>query len=128
MVGKLGNLLYETNIPNDDCNCYKFKEKVKKEYAEIGEILEDILKYVDEIKKRRHRKIHTGEVEIEELIGISFWEDFSDFLPKEFDFNNPILKSMNEGSFNNMINGLHSFLDLLIVKINNFLDKSINKL
>ena len=128
LVGKLGNLLYETNILDDDCNCYKFKEKVKKENVEIGGILEDILKYVDEIKKRRHTKIHTGEVEIEELIGISFWEDFSNFLPKEFDFNNSILKAMNEDRINDMINGLHSFLDLLIVKINNFLDMSINKL
>ena len=28
LVGKIGNLLYETKIPDEDCNCYKFKEKI----------------------------------------------------------------------------------------------------
>jgi uncharacterized FlaG/YvyC family protein len=128
LVGKLGNLLYETNIPDDDCNCYKFKEKIKKENSEIGELLEDILKFIDEIKKRRHSKIHTGEVEIKELTRVSFWEDFSEFLPAGFDFDNPILKSMNETNFNNMVKELQEFLNSLVIKINIFLDKSVSKI
>ena len=128
LVGKLGNLLYETGIPDDDCNGYKFKEKIKKENAEISELIEDILKFVEEIKKRRHKKIHTGEVEITELKGVSFWEDFSEFLSPEFDFNNPVLKSMNETKFNEMVDNLQTFLNSIVEKINSFLEKSINKI
>lgn len=128
LVGKLGNLLYQTGIQDEDCNCYKFKEKIKVQNIEIGKMLEDILLHVDLIKKRRHKKIHTGEIEIDELKGISFWKDFSEFLPENFDFENPVLKEMNETRFQNMINELHAFLDSLVEKINIFLESSIDKI
>lgn len=128
LIGKLGNLLYETKIPDDDCNCYKFKEKIKKDNIEIGKLIEDILDYIDEIKKRRNKKIHTGIIEITELNGISFWEDFSEFLSPEFNYKNPIINLINEENFNKMIQKLYSFLDLLIEKIICFLNKSLNRI
>ena len=128
LVGQLGNLLYETKIKDKDCNCYIFKEKIKTEHREIADILEDILKYVNDRKKRRNKKLHTGILEIDELKSISFWEDFSDVLPESFDFNNPVLKSMNEEHFKNMIDELRSYLNTLVLKINKFFDNSLNKI
>ena len=128
LVGKLGNLLYQTGIKDEDCNCYKFKERIKEENAEISDSIEDILKFVEKIKKRRHNKIHNGKIEIVELSGVSFWQDYSEFLPPEFDFNNPILKSINENNFNEMIENLHTFLNTIVEKVNVFLDKSLNKI
>lgn len=128
LVGKIGNLLYETKIPDEDCNCYKFKEKIKKDRPEIAELIEDILKYADDRKKRRHKKLHTGNLEIEELNGFSFWEDFRDVLPESFDFDNPILTLMNQVRFENMIDELRSYLNELILKINKFLDESLDKI
>lgn len=128
LVGKLGNLIYKTNIPDEDCNCYKFKEKIKKERPEIADLLEDILQYADEKKRKRHKKLHTGKLEIDELKGFSFWEDFGDVLPENFDYKNPILKLMNEEHFKNMVDELRKYIVELINKINKFLDKSLEQI
>ena len=89
LVGQLGNLLYETKIKDKDCNCYIFKEKIKTEHREIADILEDILKYVNDRKKRRNKKLHTGILEIDEL---------------------------------------RSYLNTLVLKINQFFENSLNKI
>lgn len=125
-LGKLGDAIYKTEIK--DCNCYKFKEKIKTEYPEIALTLENILNYSLENKTRRHNKIHSGELEIGEIKNIPFWEDYADVLPKTFDLKNSILLSMTNEKIEKMIDELKSYIEELIEKIIVFLDKSNDKI
>lgn len=125
-LGKLGNAIYRTEII--DCNCYKLKEKIKKEYPEVALSLENILTYSLENKTRRHNKIHSGQIEISEIKNIPFWEDYADVLPETFDIKNSLLLSLTNEKIENMIVDLKSYIKGLIGKINVFFDKSINQL
>lgn len=125
-LAKLGDALYNTAIK--DCNCYNLKEKIKNEYPEIAISLEKILEYSKDNKARRHEKIHTGEIEINEIKNIIFWEDYADVLPAEFDLKNSILISMRDEKIEQMIEELQSYINDLIEKINVFLDQSIDKI
>lgn len=125
-LDKLGNAIYRTEII--DCNCYKLKEKIKKEYPEVALSLENILTYSLENKTRRHNKIHSGQIEISEIKNIPFWEAYADVLPETFDIKNSFLLSMTNEKIENMIVDLKSYIEELIAKINVFFDKSINQL
>ena len=126
LIGKLGNLLYDKGIDDKRCNGYNFKEELKKTHPERALLVEDILSHAKINKGKRHEKLHTGELEIEDLKGIPIWEDYSNVL--SIDFDNPILKEMTDKGIEEMINSLKDFLVLFVEKINLFLDESLDKL
>jgi len=127
LTGKLGNILFETGIRDDKCNGYNFKEKLKKDHPKLAILVENILKDAEENKKKRNKKLHTGQLEIDELNEIAIWDDYSTVFSQNLN-DDPFFKAMTDENIEKMIKNLKTSVINLIGKINIFLDKSIDKI
>ncbi len=125
IVGKLGNLLYKTNIKDEKCNGFNFKEALEKKNKPISNLISKILKKTNEIKDVRNKKLHKGDAEISNLKGVIFWEDLERITNSKFD---KILHKMTEDNLVNQIKAIekecYEILDLII----EFFDNSIDEL
>ncbi len=124
VLGKLGNLIFETGIDIDDCNGYVFKEKIKKTDTNASSIIEKLLIKTKDIKEKRHKKIHTGESEINYLEGIAFFDDIFKIFQQNTD---PHLIELTDSNLNQEINKLEQEIFEIIDIVNEFLDYSVTK-
>jgi hypothetical protein len=125
LIGKLGNVLYETGINEENCNGYKFREQLKKTYTERAEIITKLLVRTKEIKDRRHKKIHTGESDIPYLSGVVFFNDMMKLIDEEA---SPILNNHTDTNLIAEVDKIEEEILEIISLINEFLDVSIDKL
>jgi hypothetical protein len=125
LIGKLGNVLYQTGIEDDKCNGYKFREKLKKTDTERAEMITKLLVKTKEIKDRRHKKIHTGESDIPYLSGVVFFNDMLKLINEEA---SPILNNHANTKLQAEVDKIEKEILEIILMINEFLDISIDKL
>lgn len=85
LVGKIGNLICKTNIENEKCNGYSFKEKMITINPNLADSVSKILEHTKCLKIIRHKKIHTGESEIENLKDIVLWSDLAKYTKTGYD-------------------------------------------
>ena len=125
ILGKLGNILHDTDIDDKKCNGYNFKDKLKKTDVELSKIMEELLLKISFIKIFRHQKLHTGDTKIPYLESVIFPEDIEGLTGKKTD---PILIEYCENQFFEEIESIESEVITIIDIVNAFLDKSIKKL
>ncbi len=125
VVGKLGNILYETGIDDDKCNGYNFKEKLKQDFSSRAQIIETLLKRIKEIKARRHKKIHSGRSEIPYLAGTVLYNDMMKALNNDY---SPILLNKTRKNLNSEIDRIESEIHEIVDITNQFLDISVDRL
>lgn len=125
IVGKLGNILYKTNIDDEKCNGYNFKEALKKNGNPKHSYISAILEQSIDIKKVRHKKLHRGIAEINNLRGVVFWDDLEKATSKKFD---RILHEMSAGDLSIQINEIEKETVKIIDLIIEFFDNSLDEL
>lgn len=127
ILGKLGNILYKTNIDDEKCNGYNFKEALKKLGNPKHSYISAILEQSADIKKLRHKKLHQGVAELDNLKGIIFWDDLERATSEKFD---KILHQMSAEDLSIQINKVENetieIVDLVIAFFDNSLDELNN--
>ena len=124
IVGKLGNSIYETGLPEEKCNGYKFKEEIKKTDPKCSAILEKLLINTKEIKDKRHRKLHSGDTGIGYFEGIVFWDELSKIINTDA---NPILDELTDNNIEEEIERLQKELNHIIDLVVEFTDYATGK-
>lgn len=127
LIGKIGNMICKTNIDDEKCNGYNFKEKVKNVHSNIANAVEEILVYTKDLKLVRHKKIHTGKAEIENLKDIVLWSDLAKYTKDEYDsllddFTEIKLKEeidRIENEIKELLKLTNQYFDLLEIEYNN---------
>jgi len=125
IVGKLGNILYNTNINDEKCNGYNFTDALKKLDHKNHSFVSAILERTKHIKKVRHKKLHKGEGEIAHLKGIIFWDDLQKVTNQNYD---KILHQMSAEDLKAQINSIETETIEIIDLINEFFDNSLDEL
>jgi len=125
IVGKLGNILYNTNINDEKCNGYNFADTLKKLGNKTHSLVSAILERSRDIKKARHKKLHKGEGEIVQLKGIIFWDDLEKVTNQNFD---KILHQMSAEDLKAQINSIETETIEIIDSIIAFFDNSLDEL
>lgn len=124
IVGKLGDAIYETELSEEKCNGYNFKERIKPTDPSCANIIEELLICTKEIKSKRHKKLHTGEAKIGYFDGIIFWEEISNIIKKEA---NPILDELTDSNIKIEINSLEKEIRNIIELVVKFLEYATDK-
>lgn len=89
VIGKLGNEIYDLGLKKDKISTYVFKDKAKSEgFEKISKVTGDLIEKIDEYRKARHSKLHTGESKFKIFRKIVIWEDLMKMIDSEVD---PIL-------------------------------------
>ncbi|MHA7607880.1 Cthe_2314 family HEPN domain-containing protein [Elizabethkingia meningoseptica] len=125
IAGKLGNILYNTNINDEKCNGYNFADTLKKLGNKNHSLMSAILERTKDIKKVRHKKLHRGEGEIAQLKGIIFWDDLEKVTNQNFD---KILHQMSAEDLKAQISSIETETIEIINLINEFFDNSLDEL
>ncbi len=124
IVGKLGNAIFETGLPEEKCNGYTFKEKIKQSDPNCSALIEKLLVETKEIKDRRHVKLHTGESKIGYFEGIVFWDELSKIIKSEA---SPLLDELTDTNIKNEINTLEKEIRNIISLVVDFTDYATDK-
>ena len=107
IIGKLGNEVYELGLKKDKISAYVFKDKAKSEgFEKISIITEDLIKKIDEYRKARHSKLHTGESEFKIFRKIFIWEDLMKMIDSEVD---PIIIKHTDEEIKKQLDELKDF-------------------
>ncbi len=125
ILGKLGNILYETNIIDKKCNGYNFKEKLIQIDKKSANIVEKLLEKISSIKTFRHQKLHTGKTDISYLENILFFDNIEKLTGEKTD---PILVEYTENQVSEEIKSIEIEVVEIIKIVNEFLNKSVEKL
>lgn len=125
VLGKLGNVLYQTKIDDEKCNAYNFKEALKRNKNKNHSIFTSILEKMNDTKTIRHKKLHKGNAEITNLQGVIFWEDTERITNMKFD---KILHKMSEQNISNQIIAIEEETIQILNLIIQFFDNSIDEL
>jgi len=84
ILGRFGAELYELGLDPKKTSAHVFKDRARKEgHEKISEITERIILHLEMLKEARHKKLHTGETDIEPLKGIMIWEDLNSIIGTE---------------------------------------------
>lgn len=76
LIGKLGTLLYDLDLPLEKVSAYTMKDKAQsKGYTDLVNITKKMINGMSDLKVERHKKLHTGEADIKIFNGIVIWED-----------------------------------------------------
>ncbi|HCT24189.1 MAG TPA: hypothetical protein DIW54_13040 [Chitinophagaceae bacterium] len=124
IIGKLGNSIFETGIPEEKCNGYTFKEKIKTTDLNCSALVERLLLETKEIKDKRHNKIHTGVTKIGYLEGIVFWDELTKIIESEAD---PILEVLTDTNIQEEIELLEKDIRYVIDLVIDFTDYATDK-
>lgn len=126
VIGKLGNEVYTLGLVKEKISAHIFRDKAKKEgYDKISKITEDLISKVDEYRKARHSKLHTGESDFQIFRKIVIWED----LMKKIDDNtDPILTEYTDKEIKEQLKELREFTIGVIQLIESFMDEASSKL
>lgn len=126
LVGKLGKLLYDSDIDINKVSAYTFKDKAKKDgHIQIATIVEKLVSKLTELKDARHKKLHTGESEIRPLSGVVIWEDINSIVGADTD---ELLKQYTDHKINEEIELLKSKTIEIIAIMKEFLNEATVKL
>ncbi len=126
IIGKLGNEVYNLGLKKDKVSAYVFKDKAKSEgFEKISQITGDLIEKIDEYRKARHSKLHTGESEFKIFRKIVIWEDLMKMIGSEID---PILSKHTDEEIKKQVDKLKDFTLEVIELIENFMDEASLKL
>tara|TARA_B100000780_G_scaffold44907_1_gene27963 strand:+ start:161 stop:901 length:741 start_codon:yes stop_codon:yes gene_type:complete len=126
VIGKLGNEVYDLGLKKDKVSAYVFKDKAKSEgFEKISQITGELIEKIDEYKKARHSKLHTGESEFKIFRKIVIWEDLMKMIDSEVD---PILSEHTDEEIKKQLDELKYFTLEVIQLIENFMDEASVKL
>tara|TARA_A100000171_G_scaffold43727_1_gene45970 strand:- start:538 stop:1278 length:741 start_codon:yes stop_codon:yes gene_type:complete len=126
VIGKLGNEVYDLGLKKDKVSAYVFKDKSKSEgFDKISRITEDLIEKIDEYRKARHSKLHTGESEFKIFRKIVIWEDLMKMIKSEVD---PILSEHTDEEIKKQLDELKEFTLEVIQLIENFMNEASLKL
>ena len=130
IIGKLGVLVYSLDIAIEKSNAYNFKDKARREgFGKIAAITEKLIEKVNELKKERHKKLHTGVADIETLNGIVIWSDINKLIGEQKtdeileDHTDLKIKKEIEG-----IEGIENTITETVTIIKEFLEEATTKL
>jgi len=127
IVGKLGVLVYALDIVIERSNAYNFKEKARKEgFENIAVITEKLIEKVDELKKERHKKLHTGVADIETLNGMVIWSDINKLIGEQK--TDEILEEHTDIKIKKEIEGIETRIAETVSVIKEFLEEATIKL
>jgi len=127
IIGKLGTLVYSLDITIEKSNSYNFKDKARKEgFEKIAIITEKLIKKVSELKKERHKKIHTGVADIETLNGVVIWSDINKLIGKQK--TDDTLEDYTDLKIKEKIQGIENTITEMVTIIKEFLEESTTKL
>ena len=107
----MGNIICKTEIDEEKCNGYNFKEAIKKINQDISNSVEKILVFTKDLKIIRHEKIHTGKTEIGNLKDIVLWSDLAKYTKDEYD---SLLDDFTEIRLNEEIEKLEKEIEKLL--------------
>jgi hypothetical protein len=124
VVGKLGNSIFETALPEEKCNGYTFKELIQHIEPNCGIIITKLLTLTKDIKDKRNCKLHTGETKIGYFEGIVFWDELSKIIKSDAD---PLLDKLTDDSINEEIVLLENDIRQIIKLVVEFTDFSTKK-
>lgn len=126
VIGKIGNEVYDLGLKQDKVSAYVFKDKAKSEgFEKISQITEELIVKIDEYRKARHSKLHTGESEFKIFRKIVIWDDLMKMIKSEVD---PILGDHTDNEINKQIGALKDFTIEIIQLIEAFMDEAAEKL
>lgn len=129
ICGKIGNLICDSNIDDEKCNGYNFKDAIKLNHPTIASCLTDILVFTKESKEKRHKKLHKGTVEIDIMANVIHWSDFTRYTNIVFD---EILYQKTKENIASEIENLQSeveeLVELLIKYYNELAKKYIEEI
>lgn len=126
VIGKLGNEVYDLGLKKDKISAYVFKDKAKSEgFEKISQITGELIEKIDEYRKARHSKLHTGESEFKIFRKIVIWEDLMKMIDSEVD---PILTEYTDEEIKKQLEELKDFTVEVIQLIENFMDEASMKL
>jgi hypothetical protein len=118
IIGKIGVLVYSLYIAIEKSNAYNFKEKARKEdFEKVAIITEKLIKKVNELKKERHKKLHTGVSDIETLNGIVIWSDINKIIGEQK--TDKTLEDYTDLKIKEEIEGIENTINDQSQKINN---------
>lgn len=126
IIGRLGNLIYEFDIDAKKASAYVFKDKAKKEgYLEISRHTNRLIEKLELLKEERHKKLHTGEADIEAFENVVFWEDLNKIMGLETE---SILKEHTDKEVLKEMQNLEERTLEIVDIVKDFLEESNNKL
>lgn len=124
IVGKLGNSIFETGIIEEECNGYKFKEKIKSTDKNCSILIEKLLVTTKEIKEKRHQKLHSGESLIGYFEGIVFWDELLKITKSDAE---PLLDELTDSTIEDEIESLENDIKKIIAIVVEFTDYATDK-
>ncbi len=77
IIGKIGNVVFQTGIDDKRCNGYTFKDKIKITEALLSSKIEALLEHTKSIKKKRHKLLHEGDKDFTYFYSVVIFEDFT---------------------------------------------------
>lgn len=126
VIGKLGNEVYDLGVKKEKVSAYVFKDKAKSVgYKKISQITGDLIEKIDEYKKARHSKLHTGESEFKIFRKIVIWEDLMKMIDYDVD---PILSDYTDREIKDQLQELKEFTIEVIQLIESFMNEASLKL
>jgi len=127
IIGKLGTLVYSLDITIEKSNSYKFKDKARKEgFEKIAIITDKLIEKVSELKKERHKKLHTGIADIETLNGVVIWSDINKLIGTQK--TDDTLEDYTDLKIKDEIQGIENTITEIVTIIKEFLEESTTKL
>lgn len=127
IIGKLGVLVYSLDIDLEKSNAYNFKDKARKEgFEKISVITEKLIEKVNELKKERHKKLHTGVADIETLNGVVIWSDINKLIGEQN--TDEILEDLTDLKIKEEIEEIQNTITETVEIIKEFLEESTTKL
>lgn len=126
IIGRLGNLIYELNIDSKKSSAYVFKDKAKKEgYSVISNHTNRLIEKLEILKEERHKKLHTGEADIEAFENVVFWEDLNKIIGADTE---PVLKEYTDKKVLEEVEKLQEKTLEIVYIIRDFLEEANHKL
>lgn len=128
LIGKMGNVIFDLNIKEKDCNGYKFKtvySLLKNQEENIILNIEKILKFTEDLKKDRHLKIHLGKNNPEKLSNLNQQIFFLNVFNSEDDLE---FRQRFYDNINDEIENLETEIGELIKLCNCFFSLTQNKI
>jgi len=127
IIGKLGILLYSIDIDIEKGNAYNFKDKARKEnYENIAVITEKLIDEFGELKKERHKKLHTGNADIKTLNGVVIWSDINKLIGEQK--TDEILEEYTDIEIKKEIESVEKKITDIFTVIKEFLEEATPKL
>jgi hypothetical protein len=128
ICGKLGNTVYELNIPEKNCNGFTFVNTPSVRDLDCAFKLTELIEYLEPFRSTRHIKIHKGKSSENKFSAAKFQDWWPDDMKEKLKNYINTLHEITNDDIKTIVIELDEILSNMTIKICAFLDSMIPRL